>query len=53
MSNFVKRKRLTYIGKNCNINKKRGGINIKKPNSVQNWLPYEEVLDNRYCKIKR
>lgn len=31
----------------------KGGNIIKKINSVQDWLPFEEVLDNRYNKIKK
>ena len=49
MSNCVNEKILTDAGKKCNIylNTKGGNI-IKKINSVQDWLPFEEVLDNRY-----
>ena len=49
MSKNVNEKLLTYAGKKCNmlLNMKGGNI-IKKINSVQDWLPFEKVLDNRY-----
>jgi len=49
VSNFANEKMLTYAGKKCNIySSKKGGNVIKKINSVQDWLPFEEVLNNRY-----
>ena len=54
MSNFVNKKILTCVGKKCNIYlSMKGGNIIKKINSVQDWLPYKEVLDNRYNSIKK
>ena len=54
MSKFVNEKILTCVGKKCNIYlNTKGGNNIKKINSVQDWLPFDEVLDNRYNKIKK
>lgn len=54
MSKGVNEKILTQVGKNCNIfSSREGGNSIKKINSVQDWLPFEEVLDNRYNKIKK
>ncbi len=43
---------LTYFKKNCNIVKKKGGKNIKTINSVQEWLPFNEILDNGIIKLK-
>lgn len=54
MSKVVNEKILTQVGKNCNIfSSREGGNIIKKINSVQDWLPFEEILDNRYNKIKK
>ncbi len=44
---------MTFNGKNCKIIKNRKEENIiKKISSVQNWLPFEEILDNGIIKLK-
>ncbi len=52
MSKGVNEKTLTFVGKKCNIIKKKGGNKIKKISSVQNWLPIEEILENGVLKLK-
>ena len=49
---FVNEKTLTKIGKICKMNKKGGIMKKRRSNSVQEWLPFEDILENGIIKLK-